>query len=350
MKLLFSFYMHSGGMGTLNRIRSEALTRQGHSCKLLYTTQDRGAAPDWLESTLAAGSFDAVTVSSDYTMLEKIRMAGYNGLLIYEVQGYGPPAEGQKVIVPASGYIRRFADAVLYPKTPHLANLFQTHVPEVPQYSFDNPVDSSLIRYRSYPRKPFPIIGWIGRVEYNKNWPELLELTNLLTRDYPNLHVWMFGDNELDNEWEYSQFAKKVDAYGLAPRIIRHSKVPYQLMPDYLSVIGDSGGFLCSTSMLEGFGYAVCEAMLCRCPVLASASDGVSRMIIPNKTGLLYSGGDVEEAYRNARLLMEDIPLRNRIARAGQQHVRRRFRREKYVANFEDMVADLAKRVKRNSR
>jgi L-malate glycosyltransferase len=37
MKFLFSSYMPSGGMGTLNRIRSTALTEHGHDSRMLYT-------------------------------------------------------------------------------------------------------------------------------------------------------------------------------------------------------------------------------------------------------------------------------------------------------------------------
>ncbi len=341
MKLLFSYYMPSGGMGTLNRIRRNAFHRLGHDCTLLYTTQLHEPEDVYLRKLFERESFDLVTVSSDYTLLEKIKKSGYTGPLIYEVQGYGPPSEGEKVMASAKPFIEACADAVLYPRTGHLSRLFRQHIPSIPHYSFDNPLDPGTMRYRKYPPKRFPIIGWVGRIEYNKNWMELLELVSRLVPVYPQLSVWMFGDAKLDNEWERSQFNARVKALGLTPHIIRHSNVPYDIMADYYSIIGDSGGFLCSTSILEGFGYAVCEAMLCRCPVLSSSSDGVTRMITHKKTGMLYSGGETDTAYQMARALMEDLPLRQRIRRAGMLHIRSRFRPEHYVNSFAGMAAGL---------
>ncbi|MDF2922728.1 MAG: hypothetical protein K0R57_1642 [Paenibacillaceae bacterium] len=346
MKLMFSFYMPSGGMGTLNQIRKDAFLKQGHNCHLLYTSHQENGNPEFLREWLKKEQFDIITVASDYTMLEKIRKAGYSGPLVYEVQGYGPPAEGQKVMVSARNYIHSFADAVLYPCTSHLASLFLQHVPQVPQYSFDNPVDSTLMRYRRYPPRATPILGWVGRIEYNKNWRELLELVRRLVWTHPNLRVWMFGDHALDNQWEYSQFDATVKAYGLSSHIIRHTNVPNALMADYYSIIGDSGGFLCSTSLLEGFGYSICEAMLCRCPVLSSTSDGVNRMIINHKTGMLYRSGDVNDAYNTARILLENAGFRQQIRRSGMLHIRKRFRPERYVANFEEMVMNLRRKMK----
>lgn len=37
------------------------------------------------------------------------------------------------------------------------------------------------------------------------------------------------------------------------------SNVSNEHMADYFSMIGDSGVFLCSTSKVEGFGYAIVE-------------------------------------------------------------------------------------------
>lgn len=342
MKLLFSFYMPSGGMGTLNRIRSEAFNRLGHDCRLLYTATGKDTSSvEFLQEYLGREQFQAITASSDYTFLQKIRQSGYKGLLIYEVQGYGPPEEGQKVILQAAAYIREFADAVVYPRTTHLANLFETHVPDVPQFSFDNPLDSRTMRHRKFPPRKGPVIGWVGRIEYNKNWAELLELTHRLIAVYPDLYIWMFGDTALDNQWELEQFRLAVRSYDLEERIIRHSNVPYALMADYFSIIGDSGGFLCSTSILEGFGYAVSEAMLCRCPVLSSASDGVSRFIDHRRTGMLYQSGNVDDAYQAALLLMNNPTLRQQVRRSGMLHIRNHFRPESYVAHFEEMLRDL---------
>ncbi|MNC61918.1 hypothetical protein D3C75_1118890 [compost metagenome] len=60
---------------------------------------------------------------------------------------------------------------------------------------------------------------------------------------------------------------------------------------------------------------------------------------------MLYPGGDTDIAYQMARTLMEDLPLRQRIRRAGMLHIRSRFRPERYVDSFVGMAAELQRRL-----
>jgi hypothetical protein len=83
----------------------------------LYTTQLQEPEDVYLTKLFERETFDLFTVSSDYTLLEKISKSGYTGPLIYEVQGYGPPNEGEKVMASAKPFIETYADAVLYPRT-----------------------------------------------------------------------------------------------------------------------------------------------------------------------------------------------------------------------------------------
>lgn len=112
-------------------------------------------------------------------------------------------------------------------------------------------------------------------------------------------------------------------------------------MAEYFSRIGDSGGFLCSTSKVEGFGYAVLEAMLCRCPVISTDSDGVKSFIIHNKTGKFFELGNIQQAVNEAVDLMFNQTLREQIRRRGVNHIKNHFSEEKYAENFLNMVKKL---------
>ncbi|MFP3415838.1 glycosyltransferase, partial [Bacillus sp. SIMBA_074] len=90
---------------------------------------------------------------------------------------------------------------------------------------------------------------------------------------------------------------------------------PHNKMAEYFSIIGDSGGFLCSTSKVEGFGYAVLEAMVCRCPVLSTDSDGVRSFIRHNQTGKFFDQGNIDQAELEGNELLSNIPLREDIRR-----------------------------------
>ncbi|MNN85230.1 UDP-D-galactose:(glucosyl)lipopolysaccharide-1,6-D-galactosyltransferase [compost metagenome] len=112
-------------------------------------------------------------------------------------------------------------------------------------------------------------------------------------------------------------------------------------MQAYFSAIGDSGGFLCSTSKVEGAPYAILEAMSCRCPVLTTNSDGVSSSIYHNITGKYYNLGDIEHAVSEAIELMENTVLRDHIRAGAQFHVQNNFNMEQYGRNFVAMLQSL---------
>jgi glycosyltransferase involved in cell wall biosynthesis len=353
MKLLFTYYIPSGGMETLNRIRSKALQDQGITTHLLFnydseSRQNIKNIPTYvtnddqeIKSILDKEMFDAVIICSDYLLMERIRRLGYNGTIIYEVQGLGQHHTIQLILQNASPNIRKYSNAIMYPKTPHLIDLFQAAFPEIIQFSFDNPLDTEHFGYISYPEKNSPIIGWVGRIEKNKNWSDFLKLGYWMTKVNPNMHLWMFENAKLFEVSEKEKFEAMVDDLNLRSRLNRFSNVPHEQMADYLSVIGDSGGFLCSSSILEGFGYAVAEAMLCRCPVISTDSDGVKRFIIHNVTGKFFPHGNITQAIEEAIELMNNEYLRNTIRLNGEKHVKSIFSTKQYANHFMAMMVKL---------
>ncbi len=110
-------------------------------------------------------------------------------------------------------------------------------------------------------------------------------------------------------------------------------------MPHYYSVIGESGGFfLLSSSVLEGFGYAVAEALSCRCPVLSTDSDGVRAFINHNSTGKFYPLGNIGQAVQEGLELMKNGPLRESIRMRGRSHIESLFSSDTYAAHFIGML------------
>ncbi|NRD78503.1 glycosyltransferase family 4 protein [Bacillus sp. BRMEA1] len=353
MKLLFTFYHPSGGMGTLNHIRCEALQQAGVTCHLLYSKYSQGYKnikgittfitnqDEEIRDIIHKESYDAIIVASDYFLLEKLRNLGYKGTIIYEVQGFGDWETSLLTIQTVAPYVITYSNAVLLPDTSHLVSLFKSHTQSVRQFSFNLPLDTRKFRYIAYPIKPFPIIGWVGRIEHNKNWSDFLEIGHRMIEENPHLYLWMFCDMDLSAPSEKERFESKVDQLELRSRLIRYVNVPQQLMADYYSIIGDSGGFLCSTSFLEGFGYAVAEALLCRCPVLATDSDGVRRFIFHNKTGMFYNRGDIDDAVQKANDMMINKSLRTTLREAGEMHILKHFSEDAYVRNFIYMLKNL---------
>ncbi|MDQ0919942.1 glycosyltransferase family 4 protein [Paenibacillus sp. V4I5] len=353
MRLLFIFYIPSGGVETLNRQRCRALKERGVECHCLYLRPGTGVQnahniPTFItndefeiQKIVRDGNYTAIIVVSAYYLIPIIRQTPYNGIIIFEVQGFGLKEQARGAMIHAKPFITPHTNALLNPKTPHIKALFRELYPTVNQYEFNNCMDVKHFTYRSLPKKDFPIIAWFGRIEDNKNWSEFLHIGHRLVQRYPTLKLWMFEDHTLSTPEERDKFQKLAVALSLENRLVLRSNVPYAHMPEYFSMIGDSGGFMCSTSKSEGAPYAIIEAMSCRCPVLTTDLDGVQSSVIHNVTGKYYTLGNIAEAVQQGVQIMEDKTLRATILNKAQQHIVTNFAPEPYCKQFLSMLSDL---------
>ncbi|MDI4646011.1 glycosyltransferase family 4 protein [Cohnella hashimotonis] len=354
MKLLFAYYVPSGGVETLNRQRIRALRRYGADGHCLYFESGAGlqnsaglpvtVTSDDIEikRLLDDGRFDAIVVTSDYMSLKKFRMLGYGGPLILEIQGFGPKAVARRELQEAIPYVQRYASALLNPYTPHIDSIFDEFFPDVPKYRLHNCFDAEAFAYECVGFAPGPEIAWIGRIEDNKNWLEFLLIGARLIHEFDrSVRLRMYEDPALAVVEERERMELWIDRLRLRDRIIFFPNVPNADMRKHLAYIGDSGGFLCSTSKVEGAPYAILEAMSCRCPVLTSDSDGVSSSIFHERTGIYYTLGDINQAYEAAVRLLTDRRLRASIRDEAAAHVRSRFAPHLYCEGFLQMLREL---------
>lgn len=354
MNLLFVFYYPSGGVESLARQRAKALVKYGINFHFLYyekgeglkniediptfVTRDENAIKELISKT----DYQAMIVCSDHTFLAKARNMNYKGKLIYEVQGLGSIDAAENWLSNARSIIEAHADAILYPKTPHLVHLIGKYYPEKKKFSFHNCIDTSNFKYhKTNQLAQKPIVGWIGRIEENKNWREFLEIGKSLIKSKPALKIWLFIDNNLTSPQQGSQFKKLIHKYRLKNHLTIRNNIPHAQMQHYLSSIADSGGFLCSTSKVEGFGYAIVEAMCCKCPVLTTDSDGIRSFVFHNQTGKVYTQGDINQALQESYSLMNDQVLREGICNNALIFVHSQLTPDKYASNFISMLREL---------
>ncbi|MCL6603757.1 MAG: glycosyltransferase family 4 protein [Paenibacillus sp.] len=350
MKVLFTFYLPSGGVETLNRLRCESLQKCGIECHVLYLRPGTGghnqatfpvfitSEDEKIKEILLKHQYDAIIVTSDYLMLEHLRELGYKGILLYEAQGLGTRAYAEKLIIDAVPYLQRFCSAVLLPPTDHLLELFIKICPWLHRYVIPNIVDVHSFRYIPAEPPKDPVIAWVGRLERNKNWPEYLEVAASIRRSKPDLHLWMFHDPDLASEGEAEQFEILLHKLGLHDRLNVFTNIPNEIMPVYYSSIASSGGFLISTSITEGFGYAVAEALCCTCPVLSTDSDGVRSFIVHNSSGKFYPLGNIEAATAEGLELMNNSKIRSAIRQQGRTHMVTNFGEGPYAKSFREMI------------
>ncbi len=351
MKVLFVYYLPSGGVETLNRERCLALQEAGVSCELLYMQQGSGYAnirdipvyvtnnDQEIKALIDKNHYTLIMVCSDDLFLKRIRSLGYKGKLIYEIQGLGTMTEAEQWMQRATHHVTTYADAIFYPCTPHLANLVEQYIPNFPVYSFHNCFDTDRFKYISSPSiSSVPIIGWVGRLEPNKNWRGFLKYVFELRKQHPTLVVWMFHDPTLACVSEKEAFEISCSELGLKEIITCYSNVPNVEMAKYFSMISDSGGFLCSTSLVEGFGYALVEAISCQCPVLTTDSDGVRSFVLHNQSGKLIDLSDMSDAVHEGIDLLTNEALRNALKIQAKNHIAYNLDPNKYASRFIEMM------------
>ncbi|NBD26491.1 glycosyltransferase family 4 protein [Paenibacillus glycinis] len=360
MKLLFTYFIPSGGIETLNRLRYHALRAVGIEAHALYLwngagTQNMTGIPHFVTNNdfeiihvLQTGGYDAIVVTCDHLMLQRLHGLGYRGTIIYEAQGLGTTEQAESTLAFASTFIRMYARGAISPPTSHMMVLFQRYLGDFPRFYVQNMIDTDQFSHRPSPwlnPSGAPILGWIGRLENNKNWPLYLRIAAALAKEKPDLQLWMFEDATISEPGEREKFHHLVRELDLEARLLVRSNIPHGHMPHYLSAIGDSGGMLLSTSYTEGFGYAVAEAMSCRCPVLSTDSDGVRCFIDHNRTGKFFLSRSVEEAVREAKELFDNRPLTEQLRLQAQQHIRTRFSLERYAADIVNVLGALGLRA-----
>ncbi|MDE5053004.1 glycosyltransferase [Niallia taxi] len=352
MNILFVYYVPSGGVETLNRQRSAALKQAGIHSHFLYFRKARDLVNDHegptfitdddteIKAILEKGNYELMVIISDYKSIPRFRNFGYTGPIILEIQGYGPKHVARAEMTNAVPYVTTPGIGLLNPKTPHISQIFSELFPSIPTFQFNNCFDSKKFTYKRLPKADKPIVAWIGRLEDNKNWREFLQIGKRLLNDVNNgIQLYMFEDPTLSTQEERAAFQLLVDQLQLAEHLTILPNIPNEKMADYYSLIGDSGGFLCSTSKVEGAPYSVLEAFSCRCPVLTTDSDGVRSSIIHNVTGKYYPLGNIDAACKQAKELMYYTTLRERIRTTAYLHLTREFSPEQYCRNFGSMMS-----------
>ena len=287
--------------------------------------------------------YAAIIVNSDAHLLKRIRTFGYKGPLIFESQGLGTKREATKFLkFTAKENINRYSDALLYPKTAHLQQLMNEIFQNKKQYSIHNCIDTDVFSFKNKVKLPHEIIiGWVGRIEQNKNWKACLLITKRLFMHYPHLQLWLFIDDTLTTQNEKRKFEYTLQQLRLENVVHIHSNIPHHEMPNYYSKIAKSGGFLLSTSLTEGFGYAVLEALCCQCPVLTSDSDGIKSFVFHNVTGKIYSQGNINEAFHEAIELISNTTLRKKLINQGTSYVKKYFSLQNYAKEFQAMLKEV---------
>lgn len=164
-----------------------------------------------------------------------------------------------------------------------------------------------------------------------KDTPTLVKSANLVLKKFPKTIFLMVGKGpELD---PIKDLAKQFNIYDSFRFIGERKK---------MSKIYNSSDIFVLSSLNEGFGLVIAEAMACQVPVVATSVGGVPEVVEDGVDGYLVPPQDPNEMAEKIIKLLKDDDLREKFGRNARRNVQTKFDKDKivnqYIKTYEDTI------------
>jgi L-malate glycosyltransferase len=166
-----------------------------------------------------------------------------------------------------------------------------------------------------------PVVGNVAALVAHKGQRDLVEAAQLVVRQIPDARFVILGEGELRNQLEH--------------QIKQHHLEKHVLLPGFRSdVVGCMKSFdvFVMSSVTEGLGTALLDAMACARPVVATRTGGIPEIVDDGVTGVLVPPRDHVALAAAIVRTLKDEPLRAQLGAAGFARVAARFTAERMVA------------------
>lgn len=167
-----------------------------------------------------------------------------------------------------------------------------------------------------------PLLVACGRLHPQKGYPYLLAAVAKVRQSLP-VQLWIVGEGALRPVIE-----RQIQALGLTDTVhlLGFQTNPYQYMA--------AADVFVLSSLYEGFGNVVVEAMACGAPVVATdCPHGPAEILEGGKSGLLVPPGDADALAQQLLIALKSEELRSALARRGRQRSQA-FHSSKIAAHY----------------
>jgi L-malate glycosyltransferase len=165
-----------------------------------------------------------------------------------------------------------------------------------------------------------PLVGNVAALVPHKGQRHLIDSAVLVLGQVPDARFVIAGEGELRPSLE-----RQVKEHHLEKHVMLTG-----FRPDVLSLHKAFDIFVMS-SITEGLGTSLLDAMAAGKPVVATAVGGIPEVVVDGETGFLVAPRDHEAMAGAIVRLLTDEPLRRRMGEAGRARVRTRFSAERMV-------------------
>ena len=174
------------------------------------------------------------------------------------------------------------------------------------------------------------ILGNAGRLVRQKGQQYLIEAARLLKKNHLKFKILIAGDGPLKDDLQ-----KKASAAGVSAEII------------FLGFVDNIRNFMKSidifllTSLWEGFGYVLVEAMAEAKPVVAFDVSSNPEIVENKKTGYLVEKGDIPDFVKKIQFLSEEARYRTTMGIDGKRKALSDFRIEQTVRHLKHLLRNV---------
>jgi glycosyltransferase involved in cell wall biosynthesis len=157
-----------------------------------------------------------------------------------------------------------------------------------------------------------PLVGTVGRLDFQKAPLDFVRMASLVAAARPGVRFLMVGDGSLED-------ATREEARRLGVEIMFTG-----FREDAARIASVLDVFVIS-SLYEGLGRSLTEALASGRPVVASAVNGVPDLVQPGTTGLLTPPRDPEALARSVIWMLDHPDEARRMGEQGRARVRALF-------------------------
>ena len=159
-----------------------------------------------------------------------------------------------------------------------------------------------------------PVVGIIGRLKPQKDLPTFLRAAAEILRERPDARFLAVGDGPLRAELE-----EQARSLGLFPALV------FTGMRKDVAAILAAIDILALSSLWEGLPVILLEGMAAARPVVSTAVDGITGVVLPNETAFLTPVSAPSELAQACLRLIRDPQLARRMGEAGRRRVLERY-------------------------
>jgi len=182
--------------------------------------------------------------------------------------------------------------------------------------------------------KAWPIVGSIGRLCEQKAQNYLVESVAHLRTQYPDTHLLLVGEGGLRPLLE-----QRIRDLHLGSRVSLLGE--RDDIADLLNIFD----IYAMSSLWEGVGRALTEALYWGLPVVATPVNGVTELVHSEETGLLVPPRDPQALATAIARLVSDRELARRLGENARQKVMEIMDSQKMITAIEELYEGLARRA-----